>query len=360
MGVASEDFSVEETAKSVAIAVVFGVLASVAISWAVIKLRYWQLGARKPGDVLCGYVLGEVLGKGGFGEVRRATNLWGNLVAVKVPHEGREGRVGREVSMMKRLNPPPTYSEAGFPSLLWTDGHVIMMSLLGPSLEHIKRVMPNKVFSLKTVLLIAGQAVQLIRRVHYKRAVHRDIKPENFLVGLGPKKTQLHLVDYGLSERFYCKRAHIPFREGRTVYGTPYFSSTNADAGFEQSRRDDLEGLAYVLIYLVQGTLPWIGLKSLGPLNTWHSRVSAMKIDLQPAALCEGLPPEFSKLLQYAKELKFTETPDYDYLSGMFHRRYAKLGYLAEDDDFDWVHYGKDWACWKLGGSPGSVDPDRE
>ena len=55
---------------------------------------------------------------------------------------------------------------------------------------------------------------------------------------------------------------HIQFSLPRKLTGTARYASVNAIRGAEQSRRDDLESVGYVLIYLARkGDLPWIGLR---------------------------------------------------------------------------------------------------
>jgi serine/threonine protein kinase len=78
-------------------------------------------------------------------------------------------------------------------------------------------------------------------------------------MGLGKKCHMVHFIDYGLSKRYidYKTGEHIPYREGKQLTGTARYASVNTHMGIEQSRRDDLESLAYVFIYLFKGSLPW-------------------------------------------------------------------------------------------------------
>lgn len=96
--------------------------------------------------------------------------------------------------------------------------------------------------------------------MHNKDIVHRDIKPENFLVGTGKRANVIYIVDYGLAKRFKdsSTEIHIKYQKNSKIVGTVRYSSINSHLGRELSRRDDLESLAYILIYFLKGKLPWM------------------------------------------------------------------------------------------------------
>lgn len=104
-----------------------------------------------------------------------------------------------------------------------------------------------------------------LEHLHSQNFVHRDLKPENFLIGLEEKSHIIHLVDFGLSKRFRDIKTHqhVPYKENRPIVGTVRYSSINTHFGIEQSRRDDVEAVGYILLYFLQGTLPWQGVKVL-------------------------------------------------------------------------------------------------
>lgn len=90
----------------------------------------------------------------------------------------------------------------------------------------------------------------------FRGIVHRDLKPENILTGRDKEKNAIYLVDFGISKYFKDeKNQHIEFNESKPFIGTTRYASISAHKGHELGRKDDLESLAYVLIYLLKGLL---------------------------------------------------------------------------------------------------------
>ena len=133
--------------------------------------------------------------------------------------------------------------------------------------------------------------ISRIEYIHSKNFIHRDVKPDNFLIGTNKKKTQVYAIDFGLAKRFRDPKTgnHIPYRDGKSLTGTARYASINTHLGIEQSRRDDLESLGYVLVYFLLGELPWQGMKAK-TMKEKYEKIMEKKISTPIDSLCKGFP----------------------------------------------------------------------
>ncbi len=178
--------------------------------------------------------------------------------------------------------------------------------------------------------------ISRIEYIHSRNFIHRDIKPDNFLMGIGKRGNQVNVIDFGLAKKYRDPKTHlhIPYRENKNLTGTARYTSINTHLGVEQARRDDLESLAYVLMYFLRGSLPWQGLKAATKKQK-YDRIMEKKMTTPTDLLCRGFPNEFGIFLNYTRALRFDDKPDYSYLRKLFRDLFVREGYQY-DYVFDW------------------------
>lgn len=260
------------------------------------------------------------------------------MVAVKLEHKTTKApQLPLEYRFIKMIG-----TVEGFPRIIKIDEcantyHAMVMELLGPSLEEVFNACGRKM-SLKSVLYLALQLLARFQTLHSKNIIYRDVKPENFLLGRPgmDRENIVHIIDYGLAKEYINPETgtHITFRSQKGPIGTARYMSVNTHMGKEQSRRDDLESLGYVIVYLMRGSLPWQGLP-IAEHKERLKKIGEMKKRLPLEEICDRCPEEFVSYLRYVKHLDFYEAPDYDYLRKIFYDLFIQNRYV-DDGNYDW------------------------
>ncbi|XP_022728933.1 casein kinase 1-like protein HD16 [Durio zibethinus] len=276
------------------------------------------------------YKIERKLGKGGFGQVfvgrrvnggnERATGSAAMEVALKFEHRNSKG-----------CNYGPPYEwqvynalggSHGVPKVHFKgkqgDYYVMVMDMLGPSLWDVWNS-SGQAMSAEMVACIAVESLSILEKMHSKGYVHGDVKPENFLLGQ-PSTSQekkLFLVDLGLATKWKDNSSglHVDYDQRPDMFrGTVRYASVHAHLGRTASRRDDLESLAYTLIFLHRGRLPWQGYQG----DNKSFLVCKKKMATSPEMLCCFCPPPLKQFLEIVVNMKFDEEPNYSKLISLF------------------------------------------
>jgi len=269
------------------------------------------------------YTVLEIIGEGTFGKVFKGINIRSNeQIAIKIQHKDIVNVLKHEAKIYKYLK-----DISGVP-LIRNYGtehgfNYLIIDLLDISLSEKK---PKPIETIKYMIT----AIKILDKIHSKGIIHRDIKPENFLLKKRKGNVEVYLIDFGLSKYYLdADKKHMVERKDRKLIGTAKFVSLNVHNGIEASRRDDLESLCYTFITIYGKELPWCkiiedhkivmdGSKDTNKKNLLELYEKIQKEKERTLEWLYDIPGEFLTMLLYCRTLKFDETPNYKYISGLF------------------------------------------
>lgn len=200
----------------------------------------------------------------------------------------------KEINLLKREAQIYQYliGHPGIPRLKYygstENNNFLILPLLGKSTKY-------QSYSLNDSFRLGIQMIKIIQYVHSKGFLHRDLKPDNFLFE-DEKNLSIKLIDFGLAKKYKdANKKHIPFKSGKSLVGSINYSSLAAQKGFELSRRDDLESILYIILFLINGKVPW------DDFNVEDVEKMKMQYSTEP----------MSKIISYCRNIKFEDEPDY-------------------------------------------------
>ncbi|CAB4318832.1 unnamed protein product [Prunus armeniaca] len=277
------------------------------------------------------YKLERKLGKGGFGQVYVGRRMSPGIGCTATGADAYEVALKLESRNGKGCSHGPPYEWQvysnlngcyGLPLVHYKgqqgDYYILVMDMLGPSLWDVWNSR-NQLLSEEMVACIAVEAISILEQLHIRGFVHGDVKPENFLLGIPgtSNEKKLYLVDLGLASRWRdgSSGRHVDYDQKPDVFrGTVRYASVHAHLGRTGSRRDDLESLAYTLIFLLRGKLPWQGYNG----ENKGFLVCKKKMATSAETLCGLCPPPFQQFLEMVTNMKFDEEPNYLKLISLF------------------------------------------
>ncbi len=276
------------------------------------------------------YEIVKYIGSGSYGDVFEARHKsTDELVALKIPIQNgiRNGQssILQEARIYKQIA-DPEMGVANMKVISCKEKKIIVMDLLGPNLETMLE--KYKKMSLQTVIYLAIRMIDLMKYIHSFGYIHRDIKPGNFV--LCKDKRNLFCIDFGLAKKYINRNdEHIQCKNTHKFCGTARYASVAAHKHMQQSRKDDLEAIGYILVYLYKGKLPWQGIKHKDKKEKYRL-IGESKENTSEEEICENMPREFTIFLKYVRNLDFDEKPHYTSLKKMFEKLYDSRGYNKE------------------------------
>lgn len=286
------------------------------------------------------FQLKDKLGEGSFGKIYRGIDLTSNrMVAIKIEttKQSSHSQLKNEALVYKDMDGASVGKRGirwpkirGFGKDPETKNNVLVMDLLGPNLDTLLRKTQGNRFSPSSVAYLADKMLDLVETLHMSGYVHRDLKPQNFVVEYSdeltlPRFPEVFLIDYGLVKSFVTpdKQFHVPPQMRRSMKGTVRYSSVNTHLGMDQSRRDDLQSLGYMLVYMLVGKLPWQNIMKDREKNEAYHHIMILKMGTPLEKLLEDVHESIRTALTlyfcYVNSLMYDKEPNYQYCRDLFH-----------------------------------------
>ena len=236
------------------------------------------------GSQLGPYRIEERIGRGGMGEVFKATDTRLNrTVAIKTSLVELTERFQREARSIAALNHPhiaTLYDVGCTPEGI---GYLVLEYVGGPTLAELIDKGPIAPGEVRRIALMAAEAIEA---AHEKGIVHRDLKPANIKLG---EDNVVKVLDFGLAKAMSEAQDAVSgdTTQCGTILGTPSYMSPEQALGGPVDRRSDIWSFGVLTAEMLSG-------KRVFPGST-ASDIRAAVVRGEPDL--SNMPPEWKPLL---------------------------------------------------------------
>ncbi|KAI6190309.1 hypothetical protein M3Y97_00103500 [Aphelenchoides bicaudatus] len=275
------------------------------------------------------------LGKGGFGAVYKVSDSTGEY-ALKVEGVNEPVQVLKmEVFVLIELTKEGNRHFCKIEDRgRYGSFNFVVMTLVGKSLQDLRREGPGQHLSMGTAIGCAIQCLEALEDLHAIGYLHRDIKPGNYTIGrveLGEQR-KIYILDFGMCRKFIDEQGCVRKpRSAAGFRGTVRYASISCHLQGELCRKDDIESWIYMIVELTTGGLPW---KDIQDMTQVGEQKKHCRQEPHTKELFSGCPKEFIEIMQYTDGLTYYDVPNYQMIYRIMRRAFTSMN--VQEFPYDW------------------------
>ena len=249
------------------------------------------------------YEIINIINSGNYGCVYKVKN---NNIFYALKEESQndnilfnEANIYKELRFIKNVGKIKDY-------FYYNNKNYLVLNLYDKNLTQVKYEKYNSINYISLINNIFKILLKTLENIHNHGYIHRDVKPSNICLD---KMNEPYLIDFGFSKKYITNNKHIEEKKINSIIGSYSFISNNVNNLIEPSRRDDIESLIYIYIYML---IDKDSEKDIFKIK--NSSYEYIKNILLISKNDHILINRIIEILYYIKLLKFNQTPNYSYL----------------------------------------------